>query len=268
MTVETERRLQMVNVLTLKWGTLYSAEYVNRLYRGVKRNLHQPFRFVCATDDATGLDPEIDAQPLPERPPELRKFYTYGESWPMIYVKLCVFRKGFADLSGPTLFLDIDQLILGDMDRFFSYRPGEFCIIRNWVQWRKTIFRKPPFCGNSSCFRFEAGEKSDYVYRKFVEEIDFALDKQRFTTEQAYLTHAVGFENVRFWPDDFVASFKRTCTWPWPLNHFLVPKLRTKASILCFHGRPNPHQAIDGYRGKHLNLWTRPCPWVKEMWER
>ena len=25
-----------VNILTLKWGTMYSAEYVNRIYRGVK----------------------------------------------------------------------------------------------------------------------------------------------------------------------------------------------------------------------------------------
>ncbi len=136
------------------------------------------------------------------------------------------------------------------------------------MQWRKTIFRKVPFCGNSSCFRFDAGEPSDYVYRKFIDEIDFALDDRRFTTEQAYLTHAVGFDKVRFWPEGFVSSFKRSCTWPWPLNHFLMPRLRTDASILCFHGKPNPHQAIDGYRGKHLNLWMKPCPWVKELWEK
>ena len=36
-----------VNILTLKWGARYSAEYVNRIYRGVKRNLRRPFRFVC-----------------------------------------------------------------------------------------------------------------------------------------------------------------------------------------------------------------------------
>ena len=34
-----------VNILTLKWGTLYSSEYVNRLYRGVKAHLSRPFRF-------------------------------------------------------------------------------------------------------------------------------------------------------------------------------------------------------------------------------
>lgn len=26
--------MEQVNILTLKWGSLYSAEYVNRVYRG------------------------------------------------------------------------------------------------------------------------------------------------------------------------------------------------------------------------------------------
>lgn len=257
-----------VNILTLKWGALYSAEYVNRIYRGVKANLHRPFRFVCVTDDPTGLAEGVDAVPIPPRPPTLRKMYRYKDVWPMIYIKLCVFERGFANLEGSTLFLDIDQIITGDLDRFFDYRPGEFCIIRNWVEFRKRLFRRVPFCGNSSCFRFDAGEKSDYIYRTFLREIDIALDKARFTTEQAYMTHAVGFDRVNFWPENFVRSFKRSCVWPWPLNHFLTPRFNPDTGILCFHGKPSPEQAIAGYRGKHLNTWTKPCPWVKELWER
>ena len=179
-----------------------------------------------------------------------------------------MYRPGFADLKGPTLFLDIDQIITGDLDRFFDYKPGEFCIIRNWIEFRKRLFRKVPFCGNSSCFRFDAGGPFDYVYDTFIREIDFALDKKRFTTEQAYMTHAVGFDKVNFWPENFVRSFKRSCTWPWPLNHFLVPRFKPDTGILCFHGKPSPEQAIAGFRGKHLNTWTKPCPWVKELWER
>ena len=55
----------MNNILCLKWGTLYSAEYVNRLYRGVKAHLHRPFRFVCVTDDKTGLCEGVDAVDFP-----------------------------------------------------------------------------------------------------------------------------------------------------------------------------------------------------------
>ena len=82
------------------------------------------------------------------------------------------------------------------------------------------------------------------------------------------MTHAVGFDKVNFWPDNFVRSFKRSCVWPWPLNHFLTPRLRKDTRILCFHGNPPPTEAIAGYRGRHLNTWTRPAKWVKELWEK
>lgn len=257
-----------VNVLTLKWGDRYSAEYVNRIYRGVRVHLHRPFRFVCVTDRPAGLLPEIETDSIPPRPPEMKNLYTYEKNgWPNIFLKLLVFKPGFANLSGPTLFLDIDQIITGDLDRFFDYKPGEFCIIRNWVELRKRLFRKVRPCGNSSCFRFDAGERYDYVYRLFLKEIDAALDDRVWSTEQEYMTHAVGLDKVNFWPESYVRSFKRSCTWPWPLNHFLVPRLPADTSILCFHGKPDPDQAIAGFRGRHLNTWTRPCPWVKELWE-
>jgi len=255
------------NVLTLKWGTLYSSEYVNRIYRAVLRHLHRPFRFVCVTDDAAGLDAGIDARPIPPQPSWYHSNARYP-GWPNIYEKLFVFEKGFADLAGPTLFLDIDQIIVGDLDCFFDYKPGEFCIIHNWVPLRKRLLRKAPFCGNSSCFRFEAGDKSDYIFQTFRSECDVAMDTSVYCTEQAYMTHAVGFDKVNFWPDNFVRSFKRTCTWPWPLNHFLTPRMKPDTRILCFHGTPTPLQAIEGFRGsKHLDGWTRPAPWVKDLWE-
>lgn len=258
----------MVNVLTLKWGKVYDAGYVNRIYRGIKRSLNQPFRFVCVTDDPTGLEEGIDARPFPEKPDWLKLNWRYP-AWPNIYVKLLVFEKGFAALEGPTLFLDIDQIITGDLDPFFEYKKGEFCIIRNWVAFRKRILRPVPFCGNSSCFRFDAGEKSDYIFQKFKAEIDTALDPEVYGTEQEYMTHAVGFDKVNFWPENFVRSFKRTCTWPWPLNHFLVPKMKKDTHILCFHGFPTPEQAIAGFKGsKHIDGWTRPAPWIKELWNR
>lgn len=259
--------MEKVNVLTFKWGFVYSAEYVNRIYRGVKRHLHRPFRFVCMTDDPKGLCDGVEAVPFPEMPPTMKLDEKY-DSWPNIYVKLCAFRDGFAGLEGTTLFLDVDQIVTGDLDCFFDYRPGEFCIIRNWVTLRKRLFKKVPFCGNSSVFRFEAG-KMGYVYEKFLSEIETAMNQYVYPTEQLYMTHAVGFDRVNFWPENFVRSFKRTCTWPWPLNHLLVPRLPKDTRILCFHGYPTPQQAIEGYRhAKHLEGWTRPAPWVKELWEK
>ncbi len=249
-----------VNVLCFKWGAYYGPEYVNRIYAGVKRNLSRLFRFVCVTDDSAGLVDGVEAVPFPEPPPGWR----YG--WPDIFVKLMVFKPGFADLSGPTLFLDIDQLILGSLDPFFDYRPGGFCIIRNWLEWRKHIFKGMPKIGNSSCFRFEAG-KMGYVYEKFLAEMDVAVQQKYYRTEQAYMTHAVGLENVNWWPSDWVQSFKRSCLKPFPLNYLFAPKPPKNARILCFHGRPNPPDAIAGYKGRHLNTFVKPCPWVEEIWK-
>ncbi|MBQ2631538.1 MAG: hypothetical protein IJG13_17815 [Kiritimatiellae bacterium] len=256
-----------VNVLCLKWGKRYGADYVNRLYRGVSANLSRPFRFVCVTDDPSGLAAGVETAPFDEQPPgmQLNRYYP---TWPNLLSKLTVFRKGFAGLEGPTLFLDIDQLIVGSLDCFFDYRPGEFCMIHNWIEFRKRILRPRPFVGNSSCFRFEAGGRFDYVYRTFLREMAQAMDMEVFSTEQRFMTHAVGEANVNWWPANFVCSFKRSCTWPWPLNHFLAPRRPADMRILCFHGDPSPEQAIAGYRGRHLNTWTLPAPWVKELMER
>ena len=258
---------ERVNILCFKWGKRYGADYVNRLYRGVKAHLDRPFRFVCVTDNPEGLVEGVDAQPFPGPPPGWTPNERY-KKWPSIYVKLCVFEKGFAQLEGPTLFLDIDQIVTGDLGRFFDYRPGEFCIIHNWIEWTKCLFRKRPAIGNSSCFRFEAGEASDRIYRTFLAELEDAINPALYRTEQAYMTHTVGLENIAWWPENFVRSFKRSCTWPWPLNHFLEPRFNPDTSILCFHGRPAPEEAIKGYRGKHLNTWTKPCKWVEELWNR
>jgi hypothetical protein len=52
-------------VVCLKWGTKYSAEYVNKLYNMVKRNLTINYEFVCFTEDKKGIDPTIRVEPLP-----------------------------------------------------------------------------------------------------------------------------------------------------------------------------------------------------------
>ncbi len=47
-----------VDVICMKWGTLYGPHYVNRLYGMTIRHLSLPFRFVCFTDDTSSLRQE------------------------------------------------------------------------------------------------------------------------------------------------------------------------------------------------------------------
>ena len=107
------------------------------------------------------------------------------------------------------------------------------------------------------------------VYEKFLAEQDRVFDRRLFRTEQAFMTYAVGLDNVNWWPDGWVVSFKRSCTWMFPLNLALRPRRPPrKAGILCFHGNPSPEEAIAGFRGKkgHVELRTRPAPWIGELW--
>ena len=261
--------LPPVNVLCLKWGKRYPAFYVNRLYVQVKRNLSRPFRFVCVTDDPEGIDSAVDCVPFPENP------QVFGRPWPNLFSKLCLFKPGFADLKGPTLFLDVDLLVIRELDRFFDYHPGDFCIIHNWVELRKRLFRALPFIGNSSCFRFDAGsDAAQRVYEIFLRDKD---DKSLYDPyfnhgSQKFQTRAMREAGtVTWWPDEWVCSFKRQCIPPFPFNKFIVPKYPKTASIIAFHGRPDIDEAIVGYRAdgslRTTHLTCLPTPWVRGFWE-
>jgi len=45
---------------------------------------------------------------------------------------------------------------------------------------------------------------------------------------------------MKFWPDEWVRSFKRHCRPVFPLNLILQPKLPKNARIVAFHGKPDP----------------------------
>lgn len=242
------------NVICLKWGTRYPAAYTNELYRAVKKNTTRSIRFICVTDDPTGLDEGIEAVDFPPNP-------GYN-NWPNIFSKLAILQDGFANLQGPTLFLDVDVVIMGNIDCFFDYMPGKNCIIHNWIEWHKTLFRKRPHIGNSSIFRFEGG-KSGYIYETFLKEFDEANDQSKYPTEQAFLTHAM--KEVYWWPEEWARSFKRTCRPVFPLNLFVTPK-KPDTRILVFHGNPDPDQAVAGFDDGKLHHKVLPCSWISEYW--
>jgi hypothetical protein len=255
----------MKTVLCMKWGTKYGPEFVNHLFRGVGRHLAPPFRFLCLTDDATGLEAGVETAPLPEL-----ELAATGRDWQRhegTWRKLAVFRRDLAGLKGTILFLDLDVAITGDLDRLFAYEPGRFCIIRDWLEARRRPFRRlfdagyhPQADSNSSVFRYEM-PKHAYVYDHLVANQEWA--NARFRIEQQYLGVAVG--DRAFWPSEWVVSFKRSCRRSFPLNLLIEPSRPPDASVVVFHGHPGPDEAIAGYQG---SLWrrTRPAEWLAADW--
>lgn len=222
--------------------------YVNRLYGMVARNLTKPFRFVCFTENDEGIRPEVEIQPLPELhiPEGLPE-----RGWR----KLTVFARGFGGLEGPTLFLDLDVVIVDNIDDLFTY-PGEFLIVHDKLRPNKME-------GNSSVFRFEPGKYPE-ILDYFVENFEQVRGEVRH--EQAYLSREmVKLGKMQFWPDEWVPSFKYGCAPPLWKSFFKAPSIPTGAKVILFHGLPNPPEAAEGISGK----WYRhikPSPWINDYW--
>lgn len=237
----------MNNVICIKWGTKYGPDYVNRLYGMVRRNLSAPFRFVCLTDDTRGLAPGIETLPIPEV--DIPQHHQVSP-----WRKLALFSTALGDLSGKALFLDLDILVVGRLDDFFTY-ADRFTIIENWTQRGQGI-------GNSSVYCFEIGKHADVLddYLAHTDEVH-----ARYSNEQIYLSKKIG--DIAFWPEAWCKSFKFHAIPRGVMRYLRAPALPEDCRILVFHGHPNPDEAIVGdYRGK-LRKYYKPAPWIADLWK-
>ncbi len=239
-----------VNVICMKWGDKFGADYVNILRAMVRRHLTRPHRFCCFTDNGEGIVDDVEIFPLPEvqLPADARE---------RCWRKLGVFRSPLADLSGPTLFFDLDVVIVKQLDDFFDV-PGQFVISPDW-RW----YGRLKHTGNSSVFRFNAGDHAELLdyFHQHQERM-----RSTFRNDQWYLSSKLReLGLLRFWPDGWCVSFKSHCLPRVPFRYFQSPKLPPNARVLMFHGVPNPHQAISGGYRSLRKVW-RPSPWLKEHW--
>lgn len=235
----------MKNVLCMKWGSKYGAGYVNILRAMVARHLEPPFRFVCLTDDRTGIDPAVECRALPE-------IDLGGAKKHHGWRKFSVFSPELHDLDGRVLFLDLDLVIVDRLEPFFEL-DGRFCIIENWPQAGQGI-------GNSSVFRFEAGDFAA-VFERFCSESEQAV--RTFPNSQTLMSRLI--QDKTWWPDAWCRSYKRHCLPPAPLRPILQPKLPEGTRIVVFHGDPKPPDAAAGvWPGKRRRI--RAAPWIVEHW--
>lgn len=92
----------MNNVVCVKFGTKYSADFVNKLYNDIKRLTKSEFKFFCYTDDAEGIGKDITIiHPLGK--PTLKG----------VWNKLRLFDPQMP-FEGKTYYFDLDVKILKD----------------------------------------------------------------------------------------------------------------------------------------------------------
>jgi hypothetical protein len=263
-------------VLCMKWGTVYGPEYVNILHAMVARNITGDFQVVCFTDDSTGIRPEVNCLPLPSLGCEIPK--DVPGKWP----KVALWNKELYGLKGLALFLDLDSVIVGNIDDYFTYGdPNDVITTRNWVR----VFQKT---GQTSVFRFQIG---GHPYMLENLQADSANLSRKFQFEQNYITAGIR-GGIKLWPEPWTKHFRLHCMGMWPIRYLRPPKLPKDVKIVTFPGHPKPIDAIYGrwsdksptrkpfshlgwvfgelYKGRkwrnHLSSYLMPTEWVKQNW--
>lgn len=248
------RFTNMNQVICMKWGKLYGPEYVNILYSMVRKNVTGDLRFVCLTDNYEGINGDVELYPCPKvsiPQPHCnrgwRKLSLYDTS------------ENLFGLTGDWLYLDLDVIVTGCLDRFFEYKPEQdFIVMKNWTQPGKNI-------GNTSVYRFKVGADS-YLLKQLINDQDDILNQ--YNNSQTYISRNI--KHLTFWPDEWCVLFKTHCVPSWPKRFWMTPFLPEKALVVAFPGVPNPHQAARGEwpatSWKKLYKHIRPTPWIEEYW--
>ena len=208
---------KIVNIITVKHGTKYGPEYVNKMYNMVYRNITIPFRFYCVTDDSYGLEKNIRPVMLPED-------YQFKGWWCKPYI----FKTGlFKD--GVNFYIDLDMVILRNIDELMTYMPGHFVAMRDPVYVRTPTNNKSLASGimrwenNTYNMIHERLQRDDSIVRSFHGDQDYIW---------RYHSH-----DIKFYPDNWTMSYK----W----DHVRDYKINIETKVLVFHGEPRPHQITD-----------------------
>lgn len=110
---------QPLAVVVWKWGTLYSADHVNRFARMVNRNLKIDHRVICLTDRYASDLYDLDLGFITPHPMPSKHAATHRANR-----RVEILSAGWERLWGPrTLQLDLDAVILSDITDLCAMEP-------------------------------------------------------------------------------------------------------------------------------------------------
>jgi len=222
------------NVICLKQGIKFNADYVNKLFHGVLRNTTLSIKFHCFTDDPTGLDTDIIVHELPQ--------YDISGWWYKLYLL-----SSDINITGRMLYIDLDTLITGNIDRYIAQDIG-FVVLQD-------LWSKADNVG-SALMSFEAGTHS-HIWDTFIKNPQGEMRAihphgdqkiiQKYQLDRLYWQ--------QMFPNEIV-SFKS--------NNAAMPNNNIK--IICFHGIPSIVDAID-QTTQIQGFILKPAPWITDYWK-
>ena len=233
----------VVNFITLKWGTKYGPEYVNRLYANLLNAYNGEFEFYCFTDDAKDLHPSIHIRDIKDLRPHQSNCFTIE--------KIFLFDPTISKLSGPCVLLDLDILVINDLNIYLSnydFTEGRF--IKNYwngIEYGE-IFGK--FGRNWINSSFVTWKQDQLLFIKDFYEENKKVIEFKYGDLDLFLFQCLR-DKIKYHPKKIVYSYDGGAD-EGDLHHY---KFREEYSIVLFntsHGR-----------GTELHNATG---WVKDLW--
>lgn len=201
----------------------YDEEYVERLYRGVKRNLRNEFRFCLFTEKPRKLGGHIEQYPLTEDP------IGYGSMM-----------EPFA-LDEPTIIMGLDTVIVGDITPLANYCTDLYPLDRP-VLVPMDPYKPVRFCNGVQLVPFGRYDLFD-AWSKY-------KHGDRLRNDMLFIRQAEGIASLDDAFPGQVISYKVHMLEPVKIRG-IDPPVPADARIVYFHGRPKPHEVKDTWLKKH-----------------
>jgi hypothetical protein len=220
-----------LTVATFKWNnpgyrSKFGPESVNTVFAGFKQGYKKPFRMVCITDDAEGIDPEIGIEPIWYDHADVPS--PHGNGNPSCYRRLKAFAPEMREILGPrVLLIDLDNVPIpgADLTPLFD-RPEPIVLL-------KTPEPHVPF--NGSMVLMDTGAFPE-VWETFDPNVSprLALAANCHGSDQGWLSYLFRDRNPATWRDgpgaDGIYVYRRMEN---------QDELPDDARLVLFHGKPD-----------------------------
>ena len=157
--------------------------------------------------------------------------------------------------TGPVFYMDLDTIIVNNIDKFWDYEAGKFCICQDFN--RQFIPDYP--VSNSSIMRFDS-EKHHKLYTDFIDNPNKIM--RQYRGDQDYVTAYLKERTDKaWWPKEWAMSYK------WEIQHggslvggtklnypddYIQPEeqdvVPDACSIVVFHGKPDVYDTLFGQK--------------------
>jgi hypothetical protein len=211
----------VITVLLWKWKqknyrSRFTAEHVNIMTNMVGRNLDLPHRFLCITDDPTGV--KCETYPLWNEPN-----INLPQQRPNCYRRLKVFGEFGKELGDRLFSIDLDAVITQNITQLID-RKEDFVI---WGDTAKSTLY------NGGLWLMTPGSRTQ-VWDKFNPSLPQITQKLKIVgSDQAVISYILGPGEAMWSTKDGVYSYR---------NHLREGRLPKPpdARLVMFHGRHSP----------------------------